>query len=143
MDLRKLKKEVFGNDTKVEEMLKQDLAFQVGREIERARLKAGLTQEALAKKIATHQSSIARAENGGGLQSLAFLKKIATAVGAHLSAPKFLFANNTKTLEATGICHDNKGYYCVDADRTPFSQQTKYSSKTTHKTLNQSQETLC
>ncbi len=42
----------------------QDFDFEVSNLITIARLKAGLTQEELARLIGTKQSSIARAENG-------------------------------------------------------------------------------
>ena len=48
------------------------------------RLKQGLTQAALARKIRTKQSAIARLESGTYNPSLAFLEKVAKALGGHL-----------------------------------------------------------
>lgn len=50
----------------------------------RARIKKGLTQEKLAKKIGTKQSVISRLESGRANPSIAFLKKLAEALGASL-----------------------------------------------------------
>ncbi len=44
----------------------------------------GLTQAALARKIGTQQSAIARLESGTGNPTLAFLKKIAKALDARI-----------------------------------------------------------
>lgn len=48
------------------------------------RIDKGLTQSTLAKKIGTKQSAIARLESGNYNASLAFLKKVANALGAKL-----------------------------------------------------------
>lgn len=56
-------------------------------EILAARKAAGLTQEQLAERMGTRQSSIARLENGltcGNLPSMTMLKKYAAAVGKKL-----------------------------------------------------------
>ncbi len=100
MNLQKLKSKVVQNP-RVEQELAGDLAFQVGRQIERARLAANMTQQALAKKVGTHQSSIARAESGAALPSLSFLQKIADALGAHLSAPEFVFGSGKQKVAST------------------------------------------
>lgn len=68
-----------------------EFALDVASLITEARLHFGLTQEALAKKIGTKQSSIARIERGSALPSLSFLQKIAKALGTPLIAPKFGF----------------------------------------------------
>ena len=68
-----------------------DLEFDVANLITEARYHAGLTQEALAEKIGTKQSAIARAESGRAMPTLPFLQKIAKAIGTHLIAPKFGF----------------------------------------------------
>lgn len=49
-----------------------------------ARIKRGITQEALAKKIGTKQSVISRLESGRANPSVAFLKKLAKALSAYL-----------------------------------------------------------
>lgn len=50
----------------------------------RARIEKGLTQEELAKKIGTKQSVISRLESGRANPSVAFLKKLASALNSHL-----------------------------------------------------------
>lgn len=49
-----------------------------------ARIKKGLTQEALARKIKTKQSAIARVESGDANPSIGFLQKLAEALGKKL-----------------------------------------------------------
>jgi ribosome-binding protein aMBF1 (putative translation factor) len=48
------------------------------------RLKKGLTQAALAKKVGTKQSAISRLERGSYNPSVAFLRKLSDALGAKL-----------------------------------------------------------
>ena len=55
--------------------------FAVIRMIIAKRLKAGLTQAQLAKKLGTRQSAISRLEHGSYNPSLAFLAKLAKALG--------------------------------------------------------------
>jgi ribosome-binding protein aMBF1 (putative translation factor) len=121
MDLKKLRAQVIKNKEEVEYQVKKDLAFQIGREVERARLRVGMTQAVLAEKVGTHQSSIARTESGSGLPSLSFLKKIADAIGVPLNPPKFAFEENTQTVAldiecgSSGYCVLNNGQPCVAA----------------------------
>jgi len=49
-----------------------------------ARVKKGVTQEELAKRIGTKQSVISRLESGRANPSVAFLKKLANALHSHL-----------------------------------------------------------
>ena len=49
-----------------------------------ARVKKGMTQERLAKKIGTKQSAIARLESGKANPSIGFLQKLAEALGKKL-----------------------------------------------------------
>lgn len=79
-----------------------NFAIDVANLITEARLHAGLTQSALAKKIGTSQPAIARIERGSALPSLSFLQKIAKALGTHLVAPKFGF------MEEGIMTHDTK-----------------------------------
>lgn len=53
-------------------------------EIIRARIKKGLTQMELAKRIGTKQSVISRLESGRANPSVAFLKKLAQALNTRL-----------------------------------------------------------
>lgn len=50
-----------------------------------ARMKKGLTQAQLAKKMGTKQSAIARVEGGNANPSIAFLEKLAQALGSKLT----------------------------------------------------------
>lgn len=59
--------------------------FALAREIIRARADAGLSQQELARKMATTQSAVARLESGRHLPSMTTLKKLAEATGTHLS----------------------------------------------------------
>ena len=49
-----------------------------------ARIKKGLTQAELAKKVGTKQSAIARVESGNANPSVSFLEKLAKALGSKL-----------------------------------------------------------
>ena len=89
MKLDKLKKEYRKVSSEVERQVERDLAFQTGLQIERLRILRGVTQEKLAKMIGTQQTSISRAESGGILQSLGFLRKIALALDTYVMAPRF------------------------------------------------------
>jgi len=72
------------------EYFRDDPAYDIGRMVEDLRIRNGLTQAALAKRIRTKQSSIARLESGdAGLPSLSFLKRIADATGTVLVLPSF------------------------------------------------------
>lgn len=58
--------------------------YAVIRAILEARMKKGLTQKELARKVGTKQSAISRIETGVGNPSLQFLKKLAAALDAKL-----------------------------------------------------------
>lgn len=58
--------------------------FALVRMIIEKRSKRGLTQAALARKIGTKQSAIARLESGSSNPTLSFLEKVAKALDAHL-----------------------------------------------------------
>lgn len=58
--------------------------FELAQMIITKRLEQGLTQTALAKKIGTKQSAIARLESGSYNPSLSFLQKTAKALGVKL-----------------------------------------------------------
>jgi DNA-binding XRE family transcriptional regulator len=49
-----------------------------------ARIRAGLTQKELAKRMGTHQPAIARLENGRSLPSIGTLRKLAEITGSRL-----------------------------------------------------------
>ena len=58
--------------------------FHLARAVIRARTKAGLTQEELARRMSTTQSAIARLESGRTLPSAKTLARIATATNTRL-----------------------------------------------------------
>jgi len=89
MDLNQLKKELMKDSEFKSFYENPDLAFKISEMVINLRIKKGLTQKALAKKIETNQSSIARLESGKTLPSLSFLEKIAKACETELTPPKF------------------------------------------------------
>ena len=56
--------------------------FEIAAELLRARLRAGLSQEELAAKMKTSQSTIARLESGQALPSTKTLLRLAEATGS-------------------------------------------------------------
>jgi len=85
LDFERYKKEVFLKDPRVKaEYEKLQPEFAVIEAILRARMKKGLTQQVLAKKIGTKQSAISRLESGRANPSLNFLKRLAEALGGKL-----------------------------------------------------------
>ncbi|OGE33911.1 transcriptional regulator [Candidatus Daviesbacteria bacterium RIFCSPLOWO2_02_FULL_41_8] len=61
-----------------------ELEFSIIEQVIRKRLEKGLTQKQLAEKIGTKQSAIARLEGGTTNPSVAFLEKVAKALGSKL-----------------------------------------------------------
>jgi transcriptional regulator with XRE-family HTH domain len=104
---------------------KEDFEFEVSYLITELRLKFGLTQVELAKKIGTKQPSIARMESGAELPSLRIFKKIADALKISLSAPKFDYASQstveTKPLEG-GII---SSFYKLEMKLSIISESAK------------------
>jgi len=62
-----------------------ELELQIAKLIIKARIKSGLTQKDLAKKLKTKQSVISRVETAKTTPSLSFLKRLATALDTSLS----------------------------------------------------------
>lgn len=88
--------EYFAKKFTTKDLLDQyDLAYEIAQMVIEARLIKGLTQEELAEKVGTHQSSIARLEAGNTLPSLSFLEKIADSLGTILIAPRFGFMKDS------------------------------------------------
>jgi len=58
--------------------------YQLISQLIEARVKKGITQKELAKKIGTKQSAIARLESGMSNPSIAFLEKVTSALGSKL-----------------------------------------------------------
>ena len=61
-----------------------EFEFSLIRAIIDARLKKGITQKEIAKRMGTKQSSIARFESGKYNPTLAFVQKLANAVGTKI-----------------------------------------------------------
>lgn len=61
-----------------------EVEYQLGCKLIEARLKRGLSQRDLAKKVGTSQAAISRIESMNGNPSLSFLKRISTALGSKL-----------------------------------------------------------
>jgi transcriptional regulator with XRE-family HTH domain len=55
-----------------------------GFEVARLRMLRGLTQQELAERVGTHQSSISRLESGEREPSLSFLRRVVEALNGHL-----------------------------------------------------------
>lgn len=66
-----------------------DLQLRIASALKRARLKRGLTQEMLAKKMSTTRSAVSRLESGGGsarhAPSLSTLNRYASALGYNIN----------------------------------------------------------
>ncbi len=58
--------------------------FEVIHAIIRRRIKNGLTQAELAKRVGTHQSAIARLESGSINPTVSYLEQVASAIGGKL-----------------------------------------------------------
>lgn len=61
-----------------------ELEYSIIAQVIGKRLEKGLTQKQLAEKMGTKQSAIARLESGNANPSIAFLKKVAQALGGKL-----------------------------------------------------------
>lgn len=87
-DLQTFKKEVMKDEAFKREYDKLTPRYAIISELIAARIKNGVTQKELAKRIGTTQSSIARLEGGNVNPSLDFLQKVARVMGlsVHLSA---------------------------------------------------------
>lgn len=79
-----LKKELLKNSQVAQEYKKLEPRYQLISQLIEARIKKGLTQEELAKKIGTKQSAIARLEPGSANPTISFLEKISQAIGSRL-----------------------------------------------------------
>lgn len=61
-----------------------EVEYQLGCNLIEARLKKGMSQRDLAKKVGTSQAAISRIESMNGNPSLSFLKRISAALGNKL-----------------------------------------------------------
>jgi len=83
-DWKDLRKELLKDPEFRAEYEKMQPKFEAVSALIEARVKKGLTQEALAQKIKTKQSAIARIESGNANPSIGFLQKLAEALGKKL-----------------------------------------------------------
>ena len=81
---RNLEKELLSDPEVKKEYDRLVPRYAVISEVISARLKKGLTQKEVAKKLGTKQSAIARLESGSVNPSLEFLQKIAQVMGYKL-----------------------------------------------------------
>ncbi len=79
-----LKNELLANREVTKEYKRLKPKYQLISQLIEARVKKGLTQEQLAKKIGTKQSAVSRIESGRANPSMAFLEEISQALGRKL-----------------------------------------------------------
>ncbi|MDD4795974.1 MAG: helix-turn-helix transcriptional regulator [Bacilli bacterium] len=95
--LEQLKEKLLKSDEYKKEVSKQDLSFEIAESIINARIKKGMTQKELAKKLETQQSGVARLESGRNYPSFKTLEKIAKILGVKIMNPLGVGGNNTAT----------------------------------------------
>ncbi|MBU1327003.1 helix-turn-helix domain-containing protein [Patescibacteria group bacterium] len=84
MDWKTHKRQLL-KDIEVRKALRESrLEFQIAKSIIEARIKRGLTQKQLAKRLNTKQSVISRVETVKTTPSLSFLKRVAEALNTSL-----------------------------------------------------------
>lgn len=81
---RTLKKELLKNKQVAKEYKRLEPRYQLISQLIETRIKKGLTQEELAKKMGTKQSAIARVESGSVNPTIGFLEKLVAAIGSRL-----------------------------------------------------------
>lgn len=85
VDFEESKKEAFRKDPELKKAYDAlELEYSIITQVIQKRLEKGLTQKQLAEKIGTKQSAIARLEGGTTNPSIAFLEKVARALGSKL-----------------------------------------------------------
>ncbi|MEK9156902.1 MAG: helix-turn-helix transcriptional regulator [Patescibacteria group bacterium] len=82
--LMELKKEWMKNPEFRKEYKRLDPEFKLMELMIEKRIKEGLTQKEIAKKMGTKQSAISRFEVGKGNPTLQFMQKLADALGAKM-----------------------------------------------------------
>lgn len=86
-ELEQLEEELLKNAAYRKEIERQDLVFEMAESIIDARIKKGMTQKELAKKLKTKQSGIARLENGRHWPNFKSLEKIAKILNIKMRNP--------------------------------------------------------
>ena len=84
LDWKDYEKELLQKPGFKEALKETELEYQIAYAIIEARLKKGLTQKGLAKRMKTKQSVISRVENARTVPSLSFLKRLAHVLNASL-----------------------------------------------------------
>lgn len=80
----KLRRELLKDKEVAREYERLKPRYQLISQLIEARIKRGLTQEELARKLGTKQSAIARVESGEANTSVNFLERLAQALGSKL-----------------------------------------------------------
>lgn len=84
VDFKNYKKKLFKDPDFVKAYHELDPEFAVIEAILKARVKEGITQKELARKMKTKQSAISRLESGRANPSLNFLQRLAEALNSRL-----------------------------------------------------------
>lgn len=84
VDWEDVKKELLKDPEFKREYDALEVEYSIIAQVIQKRLDKGLSQKQLADKIGTKQSAISRLEGGNANPSIAFLKKISTALGSKL-----------------------------------------------------------
>lgn len=83
-DFDDLKKELLKDPEFKKEYDALELEYSIIEQVLRKRIETGMSQKQLAQKSGTKQSAISRLESGNSNPSIAFLEKIAKALGGKL-----------------------------------------------------------
>ena len=81
----KVKKELLKNKAAYKEYKRLKPKYLLVSQLIEARIKSGMTQKELAKKLGTKQSAIARLESGNANPTIAFLEKTSKALGTKIT----------------------------------------------------------
>lgn len=122
MDIKDLRKKLLNNPEFRKEYFKINIPFEMSKRIMSARIKRGITQAQLAKKINTGQSSIARIEKGNAIPTLGLLQKIAEALNMLLVLPslrpmeEFIVSINSQGVGLTDLsfASEEESYTTID-----------------------------
>lgn len=121
MKLEELNKKLLQRSSVRKAMEENRVAYEIAEMIIDARIRKGLTQSELAKKVGTKQPSIARIERGESSPSISFLEKIAAALGMKLVSPKFEDSKEVKYSYSKDQGTSEKQVVNVSYYTNPFS----------------------
>lgn len=97
MDHTEFKKQLLEDEKVSAEYRYPDIATEIGDMVWDRRIRRGLTQNELAEKCNTSQSSIARIENGDQIPTIKTLQKIALALKFNLELPELGLEGTSQT----------------------------------------------